>query len=233
MDGGAKSGPPSGPQRRPSQGWASAACAHLPLPTANLIVTLAILLAHLAFLTDDPADGPVSEETRIARLREQFAFLDPGVTVTIRDGVAHIARPPAAAVKADEATKLYERAGKRARGGDFVGAVKLYQRVLTLNPALPSAHRDLAMSLMELGRPAEAWALNALATTLARTGHPAAALARFDEGIAAHPDFPHAWPRHRAQPTTPRRPDDSVRPRRATAQGSAPPSFRRFSPPRG
>ena len=60
------------------------------------------------------------------------------MTVAIRDGVAHIARSPATAVKADEATKLYERAGKRAREGDFARAVERYQRVLTLNPALPS-----------------------------------------------------------------------------------------------
>ncbi len=115
-----------------------AGCARLPLLTANLMLTLAIPLAHLAFLTGDPADGTVSEATLIARLREQFAFLGPGVTVTIRDGIAHISLPPAAAAKADEATKLYERAGKRAREGDFARAVELYQRVLTLNPALPS-----------------------------------------------------------------------------------------------
>ena len=207
------------------------------------MLTLAIPLAHLAFLTGDPADGTVSEETLIARIREQFGFLGTGVTVTIRDGIAHIALPPAAAAKADEATKLYERAGKRAREGDFARAVELYQRVLTLNPALPSAHRDLAMSLMELGRtadakdalidalrlapddawsfvvlgnlyaqqpdglararqfferalelkPADVWALNGLATVLARAGDTAAALARFDEAIAAHPDFPNAW----------------------------------------
>ncbi len=207
------------------------------------MLTLAIPLAHLAFLTGDPADGSVSEETLIARIREQFGFLGTGVTVTIRAGIAHISLPPAAAAKADKATKLYERAGKRAREGDFARAVELYQRVLTLNPALPSAHRDLAMSLMELGRteeakdalidalrltpddawsfvvlgnlyakqpdglararqfferalqlkPADAWALNGLATVLARSGDNAAALARFDEAIATHPDFPNAW----------------------------------------
>jgi len=207
------------------------------------MLTFAIPLAHLAFLTGDPADGTVSEETIIARIREQFGFLGTGVTVAIRDGIAHISLPPAAAAKADEATKLYERAGKRAREGDFARAVELYQRVVTLNPALPSAHRDLAMSLMELGRtadakdalidalrlapddawsfvvlgnlyakqpdglaraqqfferalelkPADVWALNGLATVLARAGDTAAALARFDEAIAAQPDFPNAW----------------------------------------
>ena len=33
---------------------------------ADLMLTLAIPLAHLAFLTGDPADGTVSEETLIA-----------------------------------------------------------------------------------------------------------------------------------------------------------------------
>ena len=120
------------------------------------MLTLAIPLAHLAFLTGDPADGSVSEETLIARIREQFGFLGAGVTVVIRDGIAHISRPAAAAAKADEATKLYERAGKRARDGDFARAAELYARVLKLNPALPAAHRDLAMSLVELQRPEEA-----------------------------------------------------------------------------
>jgi tetratricopeptide (TPR) repeat protein len=205
--------------------------------------TFVIPLAHLAFLTGDPADGTVTEETLIARIREQFGFLGAGVTVTIRDGVAHIARPPAAAAKADEAIKLYERAAKRAREGDFARAIELYQRVLTLNPALPSAHRDLAMALMELGRaaeakdalidalrlapddawsfvvlgnlysqqpdgqtrarqfferalelkPADAWALNGLATVLARMGDTAGALVRFDEALAAQPDFANGW----------------------------------------
>ena len=123
---------------------------------ANLMLNLAIPLAHLAFLTGEPADGAVSEETLIARIREQFGFLGAGVTVVIRDGIAHISRPAAAAAKADEATKLYERAGKRARDGDFARAAELYARVLKLNPALPAAHRDLAMSLVELQRTEEA-----------------------------------------------------------------------------
>jgi hypothetical protein len=38
-----------------------------PLLSANLMLTLAIPLAHLAFLTGDPADGAVSEEMLIAR----------------------------------------------------------------------------------------------------------------------------------------------------------------------
>jgi hypothetical protein len=33
------------------------------------MLTLAIPLAHLAFLTGDPADGAVSEEALIARIR--------------------------------------------------------------------------------------------------------------------------------------------------------------------
>ena len=120
------------------------------------MLNLAIPLAHLAFLTGEPADGAVSEETLIARIREQFGFLGAGVAVVIRDGIAHISLPAAAAAKADEATKLYERAGKRAREGDFARAAELYARVLKLNPALPSVHRDLAMSLVELQRPEEA-----------------------------------------------------------------------------
>jgi len=61
-----------------------AALTGIHLLATYLMLTLAIPLAHLAFLTGDPADGTVSEETLIARIREQFGFLGASVTVTIR-----------------------------------------------------------------------------------------------------------------------------------------------------
>ena len=42
-------------------------------------------------------------------------------------------------------------------------------------------------------KPADAWALNGLAAMHARAGDTAAALARFDEALAAQPDYANSW----------------------------------------
>ena len=207
------------------------------------MLTFVIPLAHLVLLTGETASGALEESALGARLRERFRFLGPEVVVTISDGQAVIAVPPAAAAKAEEATRLFERAAKRAREGDFDRAAELYARVLRLQPAFPGAHRELAMSLMELKRgeeakdalidalclapddawslvvlgnlyagqpdgaararplferalelkPGDVWALNGLATVLARTGDTAGALARFEAAIAAQPGFANSW----------------------------------------
>lgn len=149
---------------------------------------LAIPLTHLDLVlagvgTDLPADALV------ARLRQHFAFLGP-VDVMIADGVAYITGDDAALAKQQEAGRLAERAAKRAREGDFARAVELYERVLQLHPTLATAHRELAMCLMELGRldaakdalidalklaPADAWSFVVLGNVYARLAQPALA----------------------------------------------------------
>lgn len=56
----------------------------------------------------------------------------------------------------DEADRLYGKAGKRAKNGDFEKAAAIYRRVLELNPSRNDARRDLAMVLVELGEAEEA-----------------------------------------------------------------------------
>jgi tetratricopeptide (TPR) repeat protein len=96
------------------------------------------------------------ENERLQSIAEIFSFLGKLTDVEIRDGVVMIHAEKAPAAKAVEADRFAERAARRAREGDFTRAVELLNRALDLNPGLQSAHRDLAMSLMELGKYAEA-----------------------------------------------------------------------------
>ncbi|MDP3069720.1 MAG: tetratricopeptide repeat protein [Opitutaceae bacterium] len=183
------------------------------------------------------------ENERLQSVGDVFRFLGKVTGVEIRDNVVVVHAEEAPAAKATEASRLADRAARRAREGDYARAVEQLRRALELNPGLQPAHRELAMCLMELGqhaaakdalidalkldatdawsfvvlgnlyakhekdfararafferalqlKPGDAWALNALATALAESGDPAAALLRFDEAIAANADFPNAW----------------------------------------
>jgi tetratricopeptide (TPR) repeat protein len=120
------------------------------------MATFVISLAHLALLTGEAAEGARDEQALAERIRKRLGFSSDGIAVTVRDGRVEISLPEAAAAKVAEAVRLHERAAKKAREGDYARAVELYGRVLQLNPAQPGVHRELAMSLMELKRPAEA-----------------------------------------------------------------------------
>ena len=149
---------------------------------------LAIPLKHLGFLLPGLDDSLPPAEIA-ARLHAHFAFAGD-ITVTITEGVAYVTGDEAALAKRDEAARLAERAAKRARDGDFARAVELYERVLQLHPTLATAHRELAMSLMELGRldaakdalidaiklaPDDAWSFVVLGNVYARLAQPALA----------------------------------------------------------
>ena len=60
---------------------------------------------------------------------------------------------PAAMV---EANRLQEKAAARARQGEFAKAEGIYRRVLELNPLAMKARRELAMVLVEMGKPGDA-----------------------------------------------------------------------------
>jgi len=92
----------------------------------------------------------------IERISNLFSFLGPidGVEVKGDTALIHTRETPPS--KATEAARLAERAAKRAQTGDYARAVELLRRALGQDPSLPTAHRDLAMSLMELGKHAEA-----------------------------------------------------------------------------
>ena len=50
-----------------------------------------------------------------------------------------------------EVQRLYEKAGMRARKGEFEKAAGIYRRILELDPSHHNARRDLAMVLVETG----------------------------------------------------------------------------------
>ena len=55
-----------------------------------------------------------------------------------------------------EADRLQQKAAARARQGEFAKAEGIYRRVLELNPLAMKARRELAMVLVEMGKPGDA-----------------------------------------------------------------------------
>jgi hypothetical protein len=55
-----------------------------------------------------------------------------------------------------EADRLQEKAASRAGQGEFAKAEGIYRRVLELNPLAMKARRELAMVLVEMGKPGDA-----------------------------------------------------------------------------
>ena len=117
-----------------------------------------VLLVHLRHLTlllgEDISALP--QETLIERIKALFGFLGDLGEVKICDDTVQLHLREPAPQKSAESAKLAERATKRASEGDYPRAVELLRRALQLSPTLPTLHRDLAMSLMELGQHAEA-----------------------------------------------------------------------------
>ncbi len=117
-----------------------------------------VLLVHLHHLTlllgEDISALP--QAALIERIKDLFGFLGEIGEIEICDDSVQLHLGEAAPQKFAESAKLAERAAKRAREGDYPRAVELLRRALQLSPTLPTAHRDLAMNLMELGLHAEA-----------------------------------------------------------------------------
>ncbi len=86
-----------------------------------------------------------------AMARRQFEFLRQPLQIKVGESVVTIAFTEEASAAQDEATRLAERAAKRAGEGNYDKAISLWKRVLELNPSLHKARRDLAMSCMESG----------------------------------------------------------------------------------
>lgn len=86
-----------------------------------------------------------------AMARRQFEFLRQPLRVEIADNTVTVSFSEESSNAQDEATRLAERAAKRAAEGNYDKAISLWKRVLELNPSLHKARRDLAMALMETG----------------------------------------------------------------------------------
>jgi tetratricopeptide (TPR) repeat protein len=118
-------------------------------------MVFSVPLQHLSLLVgEDVSKLPKAE--LIQRVKELFGFLGEIEEIEVRDDTVAIRVREQSPKKTTESEKLAQRAAKRAQDGDYARAVDLLRRALQINPTLPSAHRDLAMALMELGKHAEA-----------------------------------------------------------------------------
>lgn len=115
------------------------------------MVTFVVRLADLEFLSPQDLSGGRPTAEIIDVIRKQFDYLPGELQVEINGGVATIQFEGARAQEQTEARRLLEKAGKRAKNGEFQRAKDIYSRVLELDPALAEARREMAMTLFELG----------------------------------------------------------------------------------
>ena len=115
------------------------------------MVTFVVQLADLKFLTPHDLSGGLSAAEIIDVIRKQFDYLPGDVHIEIGDGIVTIQFEGASAQEQTEARRLFEKAAKRAKGGEFRKAKDIYDWVLELNPAMAAARREMAMTLFELG----------------------------------------------------------------------------------
>ncbi|MEO8352009.1 MAG: tetratricopeptide repeat protein [Chthoniobacteraceae bacterium] len=114
------------------------------------MVTLVVRLSDLEFLSPHDLSGGLSTAEIIDVIRKQFDYLPGELQVDLNDGVATIQFEEASTNDQTEARRLFEKAGKRAKNGEFRKAKGIYERVIELDPAMTVARRDLAMALFEL-----------------------------------------------------------------------------------
>ena len=115
------------------------------------MVTFVVRLADLEFLSPHDLSGGLSAAEIIDVIRKQFDYLPGELHIEISAGIATIQFEEASAQAQTEARRLYEKAAKRAKSGEFRKAKDIYDRVLELDPAMAEARRELAMTLFELG----------------------------------------------------------------------------------
>jgi tetratricopeptide (TPR) repeat protein len=115
------------------------------------MVTFVVRLADLEFLSPHDLSGGLSAAEIIDVIRRQFDYLPGDVHVDVSDGVATIQFEGASAQEQAEARRLFGKAAKRGKSGEFQKAKGIYERVLELDPAMADARREMAMTLFELG----------------------------------------------------------------------------------
>jgi Flp pilus assembly protein TadD len=97
-----------------------------------------------------PAQRP-DDSAIEAMARRQFAFLRQPVQIHVGGGTVTVSFPEGSSSAQTEASRLADKAAKRANEGNYNKAISIWKRVLELDPSLHKARRDLAMSCMETG----------------------------------------------------------------------------------
>lgn len=119
-----------------------------------------IIIAPLSEIVTDP-DNPIDltalpADEAIERIKSIYGFLSTAIDVQIDDGIATIKLPEEKGHQINQALSNLERAAKSARRGRYDAAIALYEACLDVLPTHTEARRELAMSLMEVGKNEEA-----------------------------------------------------------------------------
>ncbi len=142
-------------------------------------------LATLAALQSSPLARDVSPEMLCSELSSRFDFLQQPVDVRLQDSMVSIQWADESEEDQAEAARLFERAGRRAREGDYERVAALCRRALSLWPALHEARRELVRAYLETDvranaqaalwqalwlNPSDAWSLVTLVGLLVEGG---------------------------------------------------------------
>lgn len=100
-------------------------------------------------------DG-LSGDGLIDALRQVLGKLADGAAITVAGGVVTLDFGEVPAANVLVAQRLYLKAAACADMGEFPKATSLYRRVLELDPTRQDASRELAMMLLETGKPDDA-----------------------------------------------------------------------------
>ncbi|HXP62662.1 MAG TPA: hypothetical protein VN829_19335 [Dongiaceae bacterium] len=151
----------------------------------NEIIILLETLETLSALEGHPLARDASLETVCADIASRYDFLHSAAEVQLMDSMVRIRSSGPSEEDQAEAGRLFERAGRRARDGEYVRVVALCRQALSLQPALHQARRELVRAYFETDdranaqaalwqalrlNPRDAWSLVALAGLLVEGG---------------------------------------------------------------
>lgn len=141
-------------------------------------MSISVPLTELANLTGNQSLLGLEGSELQTALRAIFSFLPARTSIAVSGGQVQITLPPPPPSSEAEADRLAAKAGQRAAKGELAKAAGILKKVLELNPAHPTARRDLAMVCQQTGdfeaakdhlievlrlNPSDAWALVILA----------------------------------------------------------------------
>jgi tetratricopeptide (TPR) repeat protein len=117
----------------------------------NSIRQIRLKIDELFQIDPQDRDKPKDLVAVSAYVLKHYAFLPKPITVVLEGDEVVISFPEEADAKKEEATRLAEKAVKRANEGNYQKAIDIYKRVLELQPSFHAARRDLAMGYFEVG----------------------------------------------------------------------------------
>jgi len=117
----------------------------------NSIRQIRLKIDELFQIDPQKRDQPKDLAAITVYVLKHYAFLPKPLAVVLEGDEVVISFPEEPDAKKNEASRLVERAVKRARDGSYEKAIGIYKRVLELQPSFHAARRDLAMAYVEVG----------------------------------------------------------------------------------